>query len=47
MTVGFAFVDHVHDLIGAGDKTLSASLRHGRKQQRDSINIVTLMQHTY
>lgn len=29
MAVSFALVDHIHNLIRAGDKTLSASLRTG------------------
>lgn len=31
MAVRFALVDHIHNLIGAGDKTLSASLRGGEE----------------
>lgn len=37
MAVGFALIDHIHNLIGAGDKTFSASLREREERRCNQI----------
>lgn len=50
MAVGFALIDHIHNLIGAGDKAFSASLRErerreGVRDTKQETHITQLMQH--
>lgn len=45
MAVSFALINHIHNLIRAGDKTLSTSLRREERGEEKGItNIMNLIQ---